>query len=166
MAITNADIVYTQALAGSANNPGLPDTLAQLVAAQAQHETGNFTSDVFNHSNNGFGYKYVGSSYQTGSYKGYGTYLNLQTSTMELVDWIYRRVADGSFPADLTTITTPDAYAAYLQQASYFEDSLGNYTQGIADFFNTNILQVIQGNPGTTLLVVGGLFLAFMVLRH
>ena len=114
-------------------------------------------------ANNGFGYKYTGSKYQVGDYNGYGKYQSLDSSTAEMVDYIYRRVQDGSFPSDLTTITTPDQYATLLQNTvlgPYFEDTLTNYTNGI-----TNGMQVaynaaiaaLQSNPYLGLVLLGGI---------
>jgi hypothetical protein len=149
-----ANIVYTAALAGTVQNPGLPATLAQLVTAQAQHETGNFTSNVFINANNAFGYKYVGSHYQLGAYHGYGVYADVGTSTAELVDWIYRRVNDGSFPQDLTIITDPTQYAALLKNASYYEASFSQYSADLASYFNSDVLTAIAQNPGQTAIIV------------
>jgi hypothetical protein len=153
--------VYSQALKGTANNAGLPDTLAKIVAAQSQHETGNYTSSVYLNSNNGFGYGFDNSEYQTGNYKQYATYANIEDSTSEIVDYIYRRVADGSFPKDLSTITTAEQYATLLKNAkpgSYYGDSLSNYAKGIANFLSTDVFLPVENfaanNPG-----LGGLIL-------
>lgn len=157
----NADIVYTRAITGTATNPGLPDILAQLVVAQSEHESGNYSSDVFiNTGGNAFGYKYSGSKYQRGDYNGYAKYDNLDDSTAEVVDYIYRRVADGSFPADLSTITTPDQYATLLQNARpgpYYGDTEANYSAGLASWFSTNVLQPLQQNPSLGVLILVGI---------
>jgi hypothetical protein len=146
-----ANIVYEQALQGSYKNAGLPARLAQLVAAQSQHETGNYTSNVFKHSNNGFGYGAIAySDYQTGSYEGFGAYASLQDSTQEIVDYIYRRLADGSFPA-LETITTPLQYATLLKNVpspgAYYGDSVANYASGISRYFSLDAFPDLPG-PG------------------
>jgi hypothetical protein len=159
------DVVYNRALQGTSINPGLPQRLSQLVAGQSQHESDNFSSNVFLHSFNGFGYKYVGSMYQVGSYNGYGTYNSLDDSTAEIVDWIYRRRADGSFPNNLNMIQTADDYAAWLKNANYYEDTQSNYANGIAAWLDQDVFTTLQQQPwiGVAVLgaiVVGGYFIA------
>jgi uncharacterized FlgJ-related protein len=153
--------VYTRAITGTDDNPGLPVTLANLVVAQSEHESGNYASDVFlNTGGNAFGYKYSGSKYQHGDYNGYAKYLSIDDSTAEVVDYIYRRVADGSFPADLTTITTPDQYATLLQNAKpgpYYGDTEANYSAGLASWFTTNVVQPLQQNPSLGVLILVGI---------
>jgi uncharacterized FlgJ-related protein len=168
--MANADIVYNRALQGTLNNPGLPDTLAQLVVGQSQDESANFTSPVFAATNNGFGYKYSGSSYQHGDYEGYAKYDNLDDSTAEVVDYIYRRVADGSFPQDLTTITTPDQYATLLANAKpgpYYGVPEQQYASGIASYFQTNVLQPLQENPSLGVLILVGIaFVGYLIAKR
>jgi uncharacterized FlgJ-related protein len=167
----NADIVYARALQGTDTNPGLPDTLAQLVVAQSEHESGNYTSDVFvNTGGNAFGYKYSGSKYQHGDYNGYAKYLSLDDSTAEVVDYIYRMVADGSFPADLSTITSPDQYATLLQNAKpgpYYGDTEANYSAGLANWFQANVLQPLQQNPSLGVAILVGLaFIGYLISKR
>jgi len=138
--------VFNSARAGTVNNNGLPATLAALVAAQAQHESANFTSSVFQNSYNAFGYNYDPSSpYAVGSYEGFAVYNSLSDSVSELVDYIWRRVADGSFPSDLSTITDPLQYATLLKNAkpgAYYADSISNYANGISNYFWQDALPV------------------------
>lgn len=156
-----SSVVYSRALDGTLKNPGLPGTLAQLVVAQSEHESNGYTSPVFLNTNgNAFGYKYTGSNYQRGNYNGYAKYDSVDDSTAEIVDYIYRRVADGSFPADLSTIQTPDQYATLLQNAAigpYYEDSEMNYSGGIAKWFSTTVLEPLQQNPALGIAVLAGL---------
>lgn len=120
-----ATSIYNQAVAGSPNNPGLPPALAQLVVGQSGNETGGWTSNFFVNGNACFGYECSEvSDYQTSCSPGnadngvkVGYYDSIEDSTNEIIDWIYRRVADGSFPKDLTTITSPDQYATLLKNA-------------------------------------------------
>jgi hypothetical protein len=134
--------IFDAARAGTAANPqGVPHTLAALMVAQAKHETGNYTSNFFRNYNNAFGYAYyAGSLYQSGA----GTiadngspiaaYPNVEASTMEIVDWIWRRYRQGRFPSP-EAIITPEAYAAALKAAGYYGDSLENYLAGLRRFF-------------------------------
>lgn len=116
---------------------GLPEALAVLIVAQAAHETNGFTSNVFLTCKNAFGYKWVGQSTAAGpclsspeldSYAGYAT---LEDSVHEITAWIRRRAASGAFPADLSSIATPDYYAQLLKSAGYYGDTVENYTQGL-----------------------------------
>lgn len=137
--------IYNAATAGTPKNPkGLPATLASLLVAQAKHESGNFSSNLFVKYNNAFGYNYVaGATWQTGQ----GTkadngmpiavYKNVGDSAREIVDWIYRRISDGKFPANLSVINTPEEYAALLKNADYFQDNIDNYTHGLKTFFTS-----------------------------
>lgn len=142
--------IYNQLLQGSPNNPGIPEALAELVTAQSQHETGNYTSNVFNTANNAFGYNYSGGQYQTGIFEGFATYENYLDSANELIDYLYRRQNDGSFP-DLRTITNPAQYAALLKGAGYYTDNQSTYQNGITNYLSEDGFPVSQnGNPGIT----------------
>jgi len=145
--MTIEERIFNQAKNGTAVNPGLPATLSSLLIAQAAHETADFTSPFFRNYNNAFGYSYIpGARYQVGpgSLADNGTpiavYNSLEDSVKEIIDWIYRRVADGKFPKDLSTITTPEQYATLLRNSGYFTDSATNYAAGIRSFF----IQVMQ----------------------
>lgn len=133
--------IYNQARKGTGYNPGLPVDLANLVVAQAKHETGDFTSNAFLKHNNAFGYAYYsGSNYQTG--KGLiadngqpvASYKTVEDSVKELIDWLNRRMREGKFP-DLAAVHTPGDYAAALKAAGYYGDTLANYARGLAAFF-------------------------------
>lgn len=122
---------------------GMPVRLSELIAAQAAHETANFTSKVFVQNNNAFGYKYVkGAIWQDGagrtSTEGdpYAKYASLANSVHELTAWIGRRVKEGKFPPDLNTITTPLGYASLLKSCGYYGDTAQNYTAGLAAALN------------------------------
>ena len=134
--------IYNAARAGT-TNPGLPDLLAELLVAQAKHESGNFDSRAFIQGFNAFGYSYVpGAVWQTGepgliadNGQPVAKYKSVADSTREIVDWIYRRVKEGKFPRDLSTITTPEQYAKLLKDAGYYGDTVSNYAGGLRRFF-------------------------------
>ncbi len=159
--------IYLQATRGSARNPkGLPPVLSSLVTAQAAHETANFTSNIFRNYNNAFGYSYVpGAVYQTGSGsvadngQPVAAYATVEDSVREMVDWIYRRISEGKFPADLTTITTPEQYAQLLKNAGYYSDTVANYTAGIKQFF-IRVMQELQ-KPPVSIITLVALGIAF-----
>ena len=128
---TYGNIVYTEAL-----NNGIPPLLASFIAAQAAHETGNFTSAIFTDCNNAFGYKAVRSSCSLHS--SYQNYPSIQASTDEICQWIYRRLNEGNFPP-LANITNPTQYAQLLSDNDYYEDSVSNYAAGIIAYLDNNI---------------------------
>lgn len=152
------------ALEGTPRNPGgLPSTLANLLVAQAQHETDNFASNIFKQQKNGFGYEfYPGSPWQLpepGIVADNGSptavYSTLANSTKEIVDWIFRRVREGKFPSNLETITTPDQYATLLKGAGFYGDSIANYAAGLKKYFKT----VAIGGAGVLILGIALFFL-------
>lgn len=117
---------------------GIPDPLASFVVAQARHETGNFTSNVFLQCNNAFGYKAVYGALECsqapegGSYEYYPG--GVQDSAHEISRYLYRRQADGSFPS-LSSITTLEQYASLLKSVGYYGASLYEYQSGLARWF-------------------------------
>jgi uncharacterized FlgJ-related protein len=132
----NTTLIYSTAIAD-----GMPDLLAQLIAAQAAHETGNFTSNVFKSCNNAFGYKYVGQSIASPCTKSpelnsYAGYASVEDSVHEITGWIKRRQKAGTFPSDLETIKDPDQYAQLLKDTGYYGDTESNYANGVSYYFN------------------------------
>jgi hypothetical protein len=133
---------YGQVIYDTAINAGFSEILANILLSQAQHETNNFTSDVFKENNNAFGYKYVGSKFQEKE-KGilspegntYGKYSSVEKSALETINWVKRNVSD------YKSIATPEEYASALKNGkvgSYYSDDLKNYQQGLKNFFVKN----------------------------
>lgn len=139
-----ANRIFNTATFGNNVNPGLPDALASLLVDQSAHETDGWTSNFFLSGNAAFGYSCDKlSRWQSGCSLSnadnnvrVGYYKNIEDSTQELVDWIYRRVKDGKFPSDLNSITTIDQYAGYLKNAGYYGDTKENYTAGLKRWAN------------------------------
>lgn len=135
--------IFTTARSGTNKNPkGLPVNLANLLVAQAKHETGNFTSNIFRTGNNAFGYSYdprsihqIGQGVIADNKVPSAKYASIANSTAEIVDWIYRRINEGKFPVNLDLIQTPDEYALLLKNAGYYQDTLENYLNGLKRFF-------------------------------
>lgn len=129
---------YFTKVKNTALTDGMPTPLATLIAAQAAHESGGFSSHLFRIDNNTFGYKYTGSIWQDGpgllSPEGdhYAHYSTIVNSTHELTAWIHRRLKEERFPP-LDQITTPAEYAAALKKDGYYGDTLANYTAGITE---------------------------------
>lgn len=138
-----ASTIYASATAGNSNNPGVPAALAGFLVGQAGNETGDGTSDFFLNNNNCFGYECDGSSsWQDGCSTAnadngvqVGNYDSIDSSVQELVDYWYRRAADGKggCPPDLNNITSVDQYAKILKAAGYYTSSETNYAQNIQD---------------------------------
>lgn len=131
--IERMEIIRDTALAD-----GMPGKLADLIAAQAAHETGWFSSNAFNQNNNLFGYKFVpGAKWQSGagrtSTEGdpYAKYDSIENSIHELTAWIGRRQKNGIFPDDLSQIDTPEKYAHLLKKAGYYGAPEAEYIAGL-----------------------------------
>lgn len=124
----------------------MPLKLAELIAAQAAHETGWFSSRTFEQNKNLFGYKYVkGARWQVGpgrtSTEGdsYAHYATLDDSVHELTAWIKRRQHDGLFPADLAAIETPEEYANLLKACDYYGAPVKEYVAGLTRGLNASL---------------------------
>lgn len=133
---------YENTILTTATNTGIPRTLAQLIIAQAKHETNNFTSKVFTENTNAFGYKHIeGGRFQMQAGRRspegnqYAHYSTLENSTRELIAWIHRRLVERKFP-QLDTITTPTQYAALLKKCGYYTDRTSTYATGLKKWFN------------------------------
>ena len=163
-----ADRVYVAALRGTDVNPGLPETLARLVVAQSKHESGNYTSNLFKSYNNAFGYSYSGSVYQVaaGSKADNGlpiaAYNNVEDSTKEIVDYIYRRRREGKFPS-LDQITTPEHYASLLKSVAYYGDAQSNYTAALKRFFSEYAAPTMGVAVIVAVVIAGALYYDFFL---
>jgi len=169
--MTTEQVIYNQAIKGTNNNPGLPVSLANLLVSQAKHETGNFTSNFFKNYNNAFGYSYnQNSSYQIapGTIADNGikiaAYRNIADSTKEVIDWIYRRVNDGSFPKNLNTIVSPEQYVLLLKKAGYFTDTITNYLTGLKKYF-TQVLQIFEKPTALVFLGIVSIAVYFLIKK-
>lgn len=146
----------------------MPPALSALIVAQARHETGNFTSNVFKKCANLFGYKAVYSAPKcTGSpegdyYEDYkGDYL---ASVDEVVNWIKRRQREGRFPDDLSQVNTPAIYARLLKENGYYGAPEAEYRAALARHLGAD-LGPPTGGTGT-LLLFGLAIAAALMLRR
>lgn len=134
--------IFNQCIRGTDINPGVPAALAQLMTGQSFNETNGWTSNFYVNYNNGFGIscdpswkRATGcSSEDADNGVPVGVYDSVEDSAMDVIDWIYRRVNDGKFPSDLSTITTADQYANLLHNAGYFTSSASSYASRIKTF--------------------------------
>lgn len=125
---------YQQLVFDTAKACGLNDEQARLIVAQAQHESADFTSHVFNTDNNLFGMKVPSvrsKKYIAGPSKiirasegatPYAHYDSVSNSVKDLIlSWhAYNKT-------DWTKIHTAEQYAAYLKSKGYYGDSEENY---------------------------------------
>jgi hypothetical protein len=161
--------IRSAALVGTPTNPkGVPLVLADLLVAQSKHETGDYTSSFFLLDNNAFGYSYVAGAYWQigrGGIADNGApiakYATIEDSTGEMVDWIYRRVNEGKFPANLADITTPERYGQLLKDAGYYQDKSTTYIDGLRRWFQASPEEGIAG-----LLILGLTLSAFLFRKQ
>lgn len=102
-----------------------------ILRAQAKHETGNYTSELFTKANNAFGMKYyTGSIYQAGNYNGYGyaRYNDYEACISDLIAWL---TAKGIYPEGLNLYI----YVTALKAGRYFQDSILNYYIGCKRYY-------------------------------
>jgi len=112
------------------------DSLAKYMVAQSQHETANYTSNVFKKNNNAFGYKrYNGSAYQLGSGlrstegDSYAAYGSVQDSAYEIAAWLGRR------KTAFVGVASVEQYVSAMKKAGYFGDKESNYLAGVKKYF-------------------------------
>ena len=112
---------------------GMNKLQANLILAQAKHETGNFTSDLFKKQNNAFGMGEPHARISTDldiNETGFAEYSSLELSVIDLILW-YKAT---QFRWNL--ISTPSDYARELKFHNYYEDSIANYEKGLEYFYN------------------------------
>jgi hypothetical protein len=101
---------------------------AQLITAQAAHETANFTSNVFIENKNLFGYKYVGQSSAEGEKNGYAYYENIEDSIQD-----YKRYYIGKkYPSSFAGVVE---FVKALKEKHYFEAPVEEYIKGVTHFY-------------------------------
>ena len=104
--------------------------LGALLYAQAQHETGNFKSDLFKRAKNLFGMKAPNSRKNyTGESNGYAVYSSWQSSLMDMVQYLKER----SLPLSEVAEMGPYEYASYLKSKNYYEDDMITYSTALAN---------------------------------
>lgn len=112
---------------------GATEEMARVIMCQAAHETGFWTSNVWEHSNNMFGMKIhsrkvKGKNDNSLNYKGYATYTHYTGSLEDIVDWLKRHKL-------FNKITSIPDYAAAIRAKGYYEASLEEYTKGMLNAY-------------------------------
>jgi uncharacterized FlgJ-related protein len=111
-------------------NIGILDPEAKYIVAQAAHETGGFTSQLYKENHNLFGMKYPSQGYAQGSANGFAYYLSEESSIYDLQRWL---ILTGMTSLD-DSITLAD-YVQHLKDNNYFEDTVENYYNGCNKFY-------------------------------
>lgn len=110
--------------------------LAPFIEAQARHETGNYTSNVYKSLNNPYGMKvpkirkFLGtpSNIISGGIP-YAKYKNLETAHRDFLLWL-------DFSNAPTEFRNALEYVSFLKSKGYFEDRIQNYYKGVEYFYN------------------------------
>lgn len=105
--------------------------LSELLAAQAAHETGDFTSRIFSENNNAFGMKASTRNYDFGERYGHAIYLSIGDSVKDMLEYL----GDKMKPLKEIANMSISEYAIYLKSVGYFEDTVQNYTSGLMSFY-------------------------------
>ena len=108
--------------------------LLPCIVAQAKHETGNFTSNVYLKDNNMFGMK-LPEKRPTVATQGMkspeGNYYAHYTSDAESLRDLFLWMDYVSFPV---TVSGPDEYASRLKDKSYYGASLASYQSALKNW--------------------------------
>lgn len=169
MATTSQIADYNQRIIATAIKQGAPEVNAKIIAAQAAHETGNFSSNNFIKSNNAFGmavprvrkspYILGAGSVNAPAVEGgfaYAKYASLEDSVKDLIHWLqYNKVV-------WSDVATPETYAAWLKKKGYYTANQGEYTNAVSKFYN-QVKDLVIKNPGSSIAiaVVAGLLIFY-----
>lgn len=110
---------------------GFQPGTAMLITAQAAHETGNFTSDIFNYNNNPFGMKFpkVRETTAIGQARGFAVYDDIQTAVADY--WLYYH--NQKYPL---TWNNADQFIEALKDKGYFEDRIETYKKAVKKYLS------------------------------
>ena len=128
-AINQTQLGAIQAIMQRARQQGADCYTAELIAAQAAHETGNFTSSLYRNRNNAFGMKKgsiedfeIRNPLDTSEYANYP---DLESSVDDLFLWLYLK------RLPLRGYRSAAEYAQRIKEKGYYEDSVSNYLTGM-----------------------------------
>lgn len=156
-----------QQIYNAALSKGFTPTSAKLVVAQARHETGNYTSNVYYLNNNLFGMKYVkqplatqGSPSPKKEGDFYAKYNSVGDSVKDLIDRNYTLTKGGITPEQLKNATDSLDFATKLKARGYYTASTSEYANGLKSALTRiNILEFVQKNKGKIFILGIGLVL-------
>lgn len=144
---------------------GLPPFMANLIVAQAKHESGNFSSPVYRDCNNAFGYSAYKGQGACPGHTFYKKYNNLKESTIELIEWLIRRQREGNFPG-FNSVSSAGHYASLLKKNKYYEAPVSEYEGGLRKFY-VDFSGDIPGSTNNSLLVMFALTVLIAVsVKH
>lgn len=108
---------------------GVGENLSQIILAQAKHESGNFSSVIFEENWNPFGMKQARVRQTTciGTNRGHGVYSSLSDAVIDYVLWM----KDRNVPFKGKCLKS---YVMILKSKGYFEDDFDNYVRGMEYF--------------------------------
>lgn len=140
---------------------GFSPSAAKLVVAQARHETGNYTSNIFRLNNNLFGMKYVkqplaqqGNKSPEGDY--YAKYANVGDSVQDLVNRNYKITRGGVSFDQLKNVSDSTDFAQKLKKRGYYGASVNEYANGLKNaLMRINISEVVKKHGGKLTLGIG-----------
>ena len=163
---------YQTRAINAAKSVGVPDVNAQIIASQATHESGKFSSNLFVKDNNCFGMK-VPSVRKTPYIAGkgiaapvsegqtpYAHYNSMEDSVKDLVSWCtYNKVK-------WADVATPDTYAAWLKSKGYYGDAYTTYAKRVGEYL-ASIKTWAAANRNNLALIAGALLcvLAFVSFK-
>ena len=105
---------------------------ANWIEAQAKHETGNYTSEVYKRANNLFGMKNANVRKQLGKEVEGDSYRHYKNVGESIRDYLLYLDHFG-VPSN---IGTAESYFQKLKDQKYFTDSFKNYFNGVRNFIN------------------------------
>jgi hypothetical protein len=150
---------YNNLIITTAMKQGISQTVAKIMAAQAEHETAKYSSNNFIKNNNAFGMavprtrksKYIlgaGSVNAPAAEGGfsYARYASIEDSVKDLIDWFkYNNV-------NWSVVTTPENYDAFLVSKGYHTASQTSYTVALRSLYN-DLKGFVVRNPKTSIAI-------------
>jgi hypothetical protein len=162
MSLSNYTINYANRVYNAAINYGANENAASIITGQAMNESGNFTSSLFQRSNNAFGmnmptirpHPHI---LKKDAISNYAAYRNVEDSTRDLIDWLkYNHI-------DYNNIDNSDNYVAAIKSKGYFGADLYSYQIAVKNL----LAQVKNFLTNNTLMVISfislGIMLSFLI---
>ncbi len=131
--VDNYKIILNTLVENGINN----EPFILIAAAQAMHETGYFTSNVFKNNKNYFGMRQpsVRDTTSLGDKGGYASFATLPDSVTDYVLWW--RYKDQPPQYEIANLDSVKDFVKKLKAKGYYEDSVINYQNGVNKALNT-----------------------------